>query len=480
MYWIYGGSLQFGNAGQPAYDGSSFAAYEDVIVVTVNYRTNGESSLSSFARPSHGYTIRLRAPESLLFISSTRICPKPCHPRSTHILERNMLTGATVFGFPASHELPLTGHNLGFLDQRLGLDWVQRNIAAFGGSPDKVTIFGESAGAFSVDALLTSFPAGSSPPFRGAIAQSGQLSYGPTSENPSSVPAWRNLSAALGCPGNYDSDLACVRAAPAKQIRKIIDVQSLDFNPVPDNVTYVSDPAGRRLAGNIAAVPVLGGTDAQEGRVFVVGQNDTTAFLTATLGDQPTLISAIEAAYPLGQNGINTQFDQIAQIYTEFIFQCPQALWANATASVGIPAWRYYYNASFVNTQGYPGLGVYHSSEISIVYSTYPPENVTTQEYALSSAMRGAWARFAKNPMGGPGWNPVGTGAAGPVLVGATDVEGGGLYMDATGSLVSGAWNLGLWGNRYDVMGSGITVIDQEEVDYRCSLFSPIYEAEAS
>lgn len=42
LFWIYGGALQFGNAGQPTYDGSSFAAYEDVIVVTVNYRTNGE------------------------------------------------------------------------------------------------------------------------------------------------------------------------------------------------------------------------------------------------------------------------------------------------------------------------------------------------------------------------------------------------------------------------------------------------------
>ena len=41
MFWIYGGSLQFGNAGQPSYDGSAFAAYEDVIVVTTNYRTNG-------------------------------------------------------------------------------------------------------------------------------------------------------------------------------------------------------------------------------------------------------------------------------------------------------------------------------------------------------------------------------------------------------------------------------------------------------
>jgi carboxylesterase type B len=44
MYWIYGGGLQFGNAGQPAYNGSAFAAYEDVVLVSVNYRTNGEFS----------------------------------------------------------------------------------------------------------------------------------------------------------------------------------------------------------------------------------------------------------------------------------------------------------------------------------------------------------------------------------------------------------------------------------------------------
>lgn len=142
---------------------------------------------------------------------------------------------------------------------------MQRNIQAFGGSPDKVIIFGESAGAFSVDALLTSYPAGSSPPFRGAIAQSGQISYRPGGVSTSSVPAWRNLSAALGCPGDFSSDLECVRAAPATEIRSIIDKQMLAFNPIPDNVTLVSDPAERRLAGNIALIPVLGGTDAQEG-----------------------------------------------------------------------------------------------------------------------------------------------------------------------------------------------------------------------
>jgi carboxylesterase type B len=56
----------------------------------------------------------------------------------------------SVFGFPSSPEIPVTKRNLGFLDQRAVLAWVQRNIAEFGGDPDKVTLFGESAGAASI------------------------------------------------------------------------------------------------------------------------------------------------------------------------------------------------------------------------------------------------------------------------------------------------------------------------------------------
>ncbi|KAF2852057.1 alpha/beta-hydrolase [Plenodomus tracheiphilus IPT5] len=400
LFWIYGGSLQFGHAGHPWYDGSSFASYEDVVVVTTNYRTN-------------------------------------------------------VFGFPASPELPLTERNLGFLDQRFALDWVQRNIHAFGGDPDKVTLFGESAGAFSIDSLLTSFPKNSTPPFRAAILQSGQYSYRPVPTT-SSVPAWDNLTASLGCPGSYSSNLTCVRAANGTTIQNIINVKSLIFDPVPDNVTLVTNPAARRLSGNIANIPVLGGTNAQEGRVFQVNQTNVTEFLQTTFNTTyPSLIPSLSAAYALNTTGLTNGYDITSQIFTDFIFQCPAALWTNATASLGIPTWRYYFNASFTNTQAYPNLGAYHFSEIPIVFRTYDPANSTTQEYALAQFMQSTWSRFAKNPRAGPGWNAVGSGKSGLVLQGGGELGVGGVYLDGDAGVENGGVGLRLWRSLGLILGVG-------------------------
>lgn len=173
---------------------------------------------------------------------------------------------SAVFGFPASPELPLTGLNLGLLDQRLALQWVQKHIAAFGGSPNKVTIFGESAGAEDIDALLTSYGASATPPFRAAILESGQISYRPFQFG-NNTPAWNMLSSALNCPGSYKSDLACVRAASVTDIKTAINQNGLTFAPIADGVTLVTNPAYQRMNKKIAPVPVMGGTNAQEGRL---------------------------------------------------------------------------------------------------------------------------------------------------------------------------------------------------------------------
>jgi carboxylesterase type B len=381
-----------------------------------------------------------------------------------------------VFGFPGSTELPLTERNLGFLDQRFALDWVQRNIHAFGGDPCKVTIFGESAGGYSIDAHLTSYPKDSAPPFRAAILESGQYTYR-SSPNADSTIAWNNLTTQLGCPGQYDSNLTCVRAANVSTIQHIINVNTLISAPVVDNLTFVSDPAQRRLSGNIAPIPVLGGSNAQEGRLFTVNQTNLNSYLSTSFSKFPQLIPRIRAAYPLHDTSDASQHDVIAQIYTELVFQCPQALWANATAATGISTWRYYFNASFTNTQNYKELGAYHASEVALVFGTYRRANITTQEYALANFMRGAWARFARNPYAGPGWNAVGEGAQGKVLVGAYEQVTGGVLTTGNGSAIEGDWSLGVLGDVGSVRGSGVTVLPQKQLDARCELFRPLYEA---
>jgi carboxylesterase type B len=263
------------------------------------------------------------------------------------------------------------------------------------------------------------------------------------------------LSAALNCTG--PSNLTCVRAAPATTIKSIIDHQALIFNPVADNVTLVSDPALRRVDGQIADIPTLSGSNSQEGRVFETTVTTLSQFYSDTFPNNPSLWSALDAAYPAGSDGLNTVYDIASQIFTEFYFQCPEALFANASATSGLKTWRYYFNASFPNTQGFPNGGVYHSSELGLVFKSYYPNNVTIQEEALSEYMQGAWARFAKDPAGGPGWNAVGTGAN---YVGGESDE-----------------DLGVLGNVGDVTGSGVTVIRESDVDGRCGLFKDIYES---
>ena len=226
----------------------------------------------------------------------------------------------------------------------------------------------------------------------------------------------------------------------------------------------------------------MGGTNAQEGRVFEYGQTNLTKFLNSQFGvTVPNLVPIIEAAFPVGSTvGVNDSYDIISATDTLFNFQCGQALWANETAAQGVPVWRYFFDAAFPNWSPLSGLlGIYHSSELPLVFGSqsastplllhlliktaYPggpvvpltsgpsgliPTNLppTAQQEALSSFMNGAWAKFAKNPMAGPGWNALGTF--------------GGVDIGALGSNGS----------------SGVTVIS-EAIDTQCPIFFPAFRA---
>ncbi|PHH90460.1 hypothetical protein CDD83_3592 [Cordyceps sp. RAO-2017] len=294
-----------------------------------------------------------------------------------------------------------------FLDQRIALDWVRRNIHAFGGNPDRITLFGESAGAGSVEVLVTNPPL--PVPFIGAIMQSGQGSIALPSTD--SARSWKKLVKATGC--DASAALDCIRALPAEKLADHIERQRLSFLPIYDGgATWNGTGRVDRLRSTaadprIARVPILIGNNADDGGVFVYGQSDIKAFLSLLLGSGlASLLNRILRLYPEG--GSKTPVNQrLATIMGEFQFGCTTKVVAEETVSVGIPSWRYYFDAGFANNQAYPGSGAWHSSEIDLIFGTYSRRGATPYQATLSRAMQKVWADFAKNPRKGPGWSPA-------------------------------------------------------------------------
>jgi len=186
-------------------------------------------------------------------------------------------------------------------------------------------------------------------------------------------------------------------------LKDAIERFAIPFRPVTDNVTTLRYPEDARLARNVANVPIMAGTNANEATSFIVGQTNATAFVGSVFYSQPEVVQPILSAYP------STGAEQVDHIYTDFGFLCPVAIYTNDSHAAGFPTWRYFYNTTFPNIQlaGLPTAGVFHSSEISMVFGTYPRVNSTEYQKALSQYMQTSWATFAKNPYGGPGWQGV-------------------------------------------------------------------------
>lgn len=368
MVYIHGGGLITGSAADSNLDGTSFAANQDVVVVTLNYRLN-------------------------------------------------------VFGFVNSPALAVTAENLGFYDQRMALYWVRDNIAAFGGDPDRVTIFGESSGSTSVSRLVETLAEDT--PFRAAILESGWADTAAVMNEYTSFgqDAWDALVAGLNCTSMANStmdEFSCVKRVDAEIIDDFLGENSqFLFTASNDNVTCYINPFAERAKGKFAHVPILTGTNAEEGTLWTSSET-----LEEEIQRFPQLApfqDKLAAAYVVGSPGLPNQWYANAAIDTDSEYLCPTSMISAQTASLGIPVWRYYFNATFPNTditadRSYPvvnGYGAYHSAEISIVWGTYSTTNATANQVALSRVLQKAWADFAKDPYRtGPGWPRYDSGSA--------------------------------------------------------------------
>lgn len=359
MVWIHGGGFTTGSGSLPFYNGEHLAR-QGVVVVTINYRLG---PFGFFAHP-------LLSKESERHVSG----------------------------------------NYGLLDMIAALQWVRRNIAAFGGDPGCVTIFGESAGAAAVSRLMVCPPARGL--FHRAIAESGgaygrnrhlrETWYGMESMEKSG----ERLTAELGCDKAADP-LKALRGKTADEILAAANPaqglfgKGMKYGPVVDGWLLPDDPGALWEAGRQFDVPFLTGTNADEGTIFLqqlaikrpVGYRLTVHAMFREEADELLRLfpANSEAEVPSAMN----------QLVTVMAFAAPARAEARAMHAVKSPAYLYQFTRK-PKTALPNRRGTFHAMEIPYVFGTLPRVGAGDEDRRLSQRMMSYWIHFARsgNPNG--------------------------------------------------------------------------------
>ncbi|OAA75853.1 Carboxylesterase, type B [Akanthomyces lecanii RCEF 1005] len=361
LFWMYGGAFQLGSSN--TYDGSSLVtesklAGTPVIIVAINYRVAG-------------------------------------------------------FGFLGGKEILADGSaNVGSLDQRKALEWVADNIAYFGGDPDRVTIWGESAGAFSVFNQLIMYNGNATYKGKsliaGGIMNSGSvLPMEPVdSRYPQAI--YDDIVIRAGCTGALDT-LSCLRQAPYDKVLTAIRAQGgiLSFNdatipwwPRPDGTVFPYSPEVALSKGLFHKAPVINGMQEDEGALFglVLPDIDTTKkivdffssniFRTAPrelvqqLANQFSEDPAEGCPYRTGPlNQLHAQSKRVSSLFGEMLIGTQRRVTLQALRKVApdVPAWSYissYYHLI-------PYLGTCHATDIVQTFYGLPIDDASlaTRQY---------------------------------------------------------------------------------------------------
>jgi para-nitrobenzyl esterase len=346
--------------------------------------------------------------------------------------------------------------NYGFLDQLFALQWVKQNIGAFGGNPDNVTIFGESAGGFSVCAAIVS-PKGAGL-FQRAITESGPCAE-PLPTLTTAQTAGASIVSSLGCAESGDAaTVACLRNLPVSailteqaSITSATNLTSLTtFFTNVDGVFIPQEPVLSLALGQFNHVPVIEGTNHDEGRLFVaLGFDLNPAVGTITAAEYPAAIQSVASALITAEAGLLTtsgstssssssgnsqEENQIAQeilheyplanfagpgealgaVLTDGLFSCIANV-TNEVLSLSVPTFAYEFNDENAPTPELPPVsfpyGATHTDELPFLF-TLPetPSTLSNAEQTVATQMKSYWTSLAQagNPNSSqtPAWAP--------------------------------------------------------------------------
>lgn len=361
MVWIYGGAYRSGESGASVYDGALLAREGNAVVVTLNYRVGME-----------GF--------------------------------------AHVEGAPA---------NRGLLDQVAALEWVRDNVAAFGGDPGRVTVFGESAGAGSVAALMVMPRAAGL--FGRAIAQSVPGTF-------FSAALAADIAAALTAELGLRPDAAALAAVtPARLVEAAESATArmrgheerwgavahtvTPFSPVVDGDVLPRDPWSALADGAGRGIELIAGHNRDEYRLFTA-----TGRLGRTRAGEPLRVFApgLEQGYRDAYPAAHAEsLDELAQ--SDWVFRMPSLRLADAHAAGGGRA--HTYELTWPSPVMDGALGSCHGLDVPLVFGNLDSgmgrfllgEGAAPEAAAVSADFRRAWTGFAAGD--GPGWEPYEPGA---------------------------------------------------------------------
>jgi para-nitrobenzyl esterase len=347
IVWIYGGAFDVGGATDPMYDLTNFLKENsDVIVVTINYRIN----IFGFFHLSH---------------------------------------------LPDGKDYP-DAQNLGLLDQLMALKWVHENIAAFGGDPDNVTIWGESAGAGSC--TLLPLIKGSHRYFKRVIAQSGAPAQTRSAEQ--AIACTNSLMEKLGC--KTVADLQKISAedimkvwAPILGLYSALGIRTM---PERDGIHLPLNPWEAYANGAAKDIEFLQGCDKDEMNTFMgaLGEEAWNAWAKERTAEKLAQLTNEEKA--LVESYLNSikgaSYEPTVNLYSQMMFIAPQIRLSEEQVKAGGKSYTYYYRVE--SSQPYIKAG--HASELPVVFAHPEIQEFTGRAYdeAFSKTVRKMWVQFAK------------------------------------------------------------------------------------